>query len=124
MATARRTTRFVRPHVRAAVRVAARRRVRARLRHRRRLGAHVNPQWATDEQVATARALLDERGLSVGSYQVWVGADAIERACEIAGASRSRSCRARPALGRASRVAARGRGLGFAFENHPEKTPR
>jgi L-ribulose-5-phosphate 3-epimerase len=86
-------------------------------------GAHLNAEWATDENVATARQLLDEHGLAIGSYQVWVGPPDLERACDIATALGSRMLSGNVPLddGRLESLLA-GRGLRFAYENHPEKT--
>jgi sugar phosphate isomerase/epimerase len=87
-------------------------------------GAHLNVDWATDEHVATARRLLDEHGLAIGSYQVWVGPRNLERACDIAAALGSPSLSGNVPLddSRLESLLAE-RGLRFAFENHPEKSP-
>jgi L-ribulose-5-phosphate 3-epimerase len=47
---------------------------------------HLNAAWATDEQIATARRLIDERGLRVASLAGWFGStiDHLRRSCEIA----------------------------------------
>jgi len=87
-------------------------------------GAHLHPEWATDEHIATARDLLAKRALRVATYAAWVDADTIERACELAtglgatviGAGASGDLRALiPIL--------RERGVCLALENHPEQTP-
>jgi L-ribulose-5-phosphate 3-epimerase len=92
--------------------------------------AHLGAAWATDEQVATARRLLDERGLRVASLAGWFGStiDRFERTCEIAtalgapvlGGSTSLLTADRNAL-----VAVLARhGIRLAIENHPnERTP-
>jgi sugar phosphate isomerase/epimerase len=88
-------------------------------------GAHLNVDWASDEHVALARTLIDERGLDVGSYQVWVGPQNLERACDIAAALGTSLLSGSVPLddGRLGSLLAE-RELRFAFENHPdEKTP-
>ncbi len=88
-------------------------------------GAHLHPEWATDEHVAIAGELLGKRGLRVTSYAVWVGPALLERACEIAAAIGA------PVIGgsvplddpRVPSLLAE-RGLRFGLENHPEKTPQ
>jgi L-ribulose-5-phosphate 3-epimerase len=87
-------------------------------------GAHLNPSWATDEHVAIARSLLDERALGVGSYQVWVGTETLERACEVAAALSSRSLSGNvPTRDVRLEALLAEHELRLAFENHPEKTP-
>src|SRR4029450_7885902 len=49
-------------------------------------GAHLSPEWATDEHGWTAVGLLEQKGLRVASYATWVGHDQLERAWEIAAA--------------------------------------
>jgi sugar phosphate isomerase/epimerase len=88
-------------------------------------GAHLNHEWATDEHVALARALADERGFALGSYQVYAGPKALERVCEIAAALGTTMLSGNVPLDdeRLPSLLAE-RGLRFAFENHPdEKTP-
>ena len=89
-------------------------------------GAHLNPEWATDEHVATARRLLDERGLRVTTYATWVGPSTLERACEIATALGTDLIGA-GFSGDHDRVVAilRERGVRLGIENHPdERTPQ
>jgi L-ribulose-5-phosphate 3-epimerase len=87
-------------------------------------GAHLNVDWATEEQVATARRLLDEHGLAIGSYQVWVGPRNLERACDIAAALGSPSLSGNvPTEDPRLEGLLHDRGLRFALENHPERTP-
>jgi L-ribulose-5-phosphate 3-epimerase len=87
-------------------------------------GAHLNPDWATEKHITTARWLLDSHGLNVASYAVWVGPANVERACELAigigtdliGAGFSGDpARIAPLLGKY--------GIRLGIENHPEKTP-
>ena len=47
-------------------------------------GAHLNPEWATDEHVDAAATALAARGLLASSYQVYVPGQHLERACELA----------------------------------------
>jgi sugar phosphate isomerase/epimerase len=88
-------------------------------------GAHLNHDWATDEHVGLARALIDERGLAVGSYQVSVGPKNLERACDIAAALGTSMLSGGVPLGDGRlETLLDERGLRFAFENHPdEQTP-
>jgi sugar phosphate isomerase/epimerase len=89
-------------------------------------GAHLNHDWASDEHVALARTLLDERGLAVGSYQVYAGRAGLQRACDIAAALGTTMLSGNVPLDdeRLPSLLAE-RGLRFAFENHPEeKTPQ
>ena len=88
-------------------------------------GAHLNPAWASDEHVAAARAALAAHGLSVGSYQVYAPADVVERACAIAQALGVRVLSGFAPVDDPGfpELLAR-HGLRFAFENHPEPTPR
>jgi L-ribulose-5-phosphate 3-epimerase len=86
---------------------------------------HLNVDWATDEHVALARTLLDQHGLTVGSYQAWVGPENLERACDIAASLGTSLLSGSVPLDdeRLPSLLAE-RGLRFAFENHPdEKTP-
>jgi sugar phosphate isomerase/epimerase len=88
-------------------------------------GAHLNVEWATEEHVSLARTLIDERGLTVGSYQVYSGPKNLERACDIAAALGTSMLSGNVPLDdeRLPSLLAE-RGLRFAFENHPdEKTP-
>lgn len=87
-------------------------------------GAHLHPEWATDEHLQIARELLVKRDLRVSTYAAWIDAGTVERACELAsglgttvlGAGASGDLRAlTPVL--------RDRGVCLALENHPEKTP-
>jgi sugar phosphate isomerase/epimerase len=87
-------------------------------------GAHLNPDWATEQHASIARWLLDSHGLHVASYAVWIGPSNVEGACELAhgigtdliGAGMSGDpARIAPVLGKY--------GIRLAIENHPEKTP-
>jgi L-ribulose-5-phosphate 3-epimerase len=88
-------------------------------------GAHLHPEWASDEQVSTAKELLVHHGLRVTSYAVWVGNDLLQRACEIASALGA------PVIGGAAPVddprlpeLLRANDLRLGIENHPERTPQ
>ena len=84
-------------------------------------GAHLHPDWATDEHVAIARRLLDAHGLEVASYEIFAGPDHTVRACEIAVAlGPGLICGSVP-LDQPELL--RGHGLRVGLENHPEKTP-
>jgi len=87
-------------------------------------GAHLNPEWASDEHVAAAREALDRHALRVSSYAVWVGPGVLEHACDVAagigtsllGGGYSGDARdAAPLL--------REREVRLGIENHPERTP-
>lgn len=92
--------------------------------------AHLNPQWATEEQVQTARRLLQKHGLRVASLAGWFGAqaDEFERCCRLAVAL---DC---TVLGGSTSLVEKDRslvvdvlqkyGLRLGLENHPEKTPQ
>jgi sugar phosphate isomerase/epimerase len=89
-------------------------------------GAHLNPEWATNQHVETARALLAAHGLRVTTYATWVGPSNVERACEIATAVGTDLIGA-GFSGDRDRIAAtlRERGVRLGIENHPdEKTPQ
>ncbi|MDT8306129.1 MAG: sugar phosphate isomerase/epimerase [Anaerolineae bacterium] len=91
--------------------------------------AHLNPEWATEGQVATARELLDANGLKVVSLAGWFGStpELFERSCEIA---RALDC---SILGGSTSMVGKDRvfvvdrlqayGLKLGLENHPEKNP-
>lgn len=91
---------------------------------------HLNPSWATDEHVATAKRLLAERGLAVPTLAGWFGSsrEEFEASCRLAAAL---EC---PVLGGSSSVLDEDRpwvvetlarhGLKLGVENHPEKTPQ
>ena len=87
-------------------------------------GAHLNPEWATDEHVEAARAALERHGLRVTSLATWVGPGNARRTCELAlalgtdvvGAGFSGDAHALAATFRRHRVR-------LAVENHPERTP-
>jgi sugar phosphate isomerase/epimerase len=91
---------------------------------------HLNADWATDEQIATARRLLDERRLRVVSLAGWFGStvERLERTCQIALALGA------PVLGGGTSLLTENRDalvetltrhdLRLAIENHPnEHTP-
>jgi L-ribulose-5-phosphate 3-epimerase len=88
-------------------------------------GAHLSPDWASDEHVEAALEALDRNGLRVSTYATWVGPSNVERSCELA-----------VALG-ASVIGGGFSGepeqlvqtlqkyeVRLAIENHPEKTPQ
>jgi sugar phosphate isomerase/epimerase len=88
-------------------------------------GAHLSPDWATDEHVEIAVDTLRRRGVSVTTYATWVGPSTIERSCELAralgtdviGGGFSGDPQAlAPVLEKYE--------VRLAIENHPEKTPQ
>ena len=88
-------------------------------------GAHLGPDWATDDHVDAAREALAEHDLIVTSYQVYAPAQHLERACAIAAALGSTSLSGFAPLEdeRLPGLLER-HGLLFGLENHPEPTPR
>jgi L-ribulose-5-phosphate 3-epimerase len=87
-------------------------------------GAHLSPDWATEDHVEIAREALVGHGVTVTTYGTWVHSHNVERACELAlglgttviGAGMSGDSAAlAPAL--------REHGVTLAIENHPERTP-
>ena len=87
-------------------------------------GAHLSPEWATDEHVAIAQEGLRRHGLSVATYGTWVGPTNVERACELALAVGTNVIAA-GFSGDAATLAQvlREHGVTLAIENHPERTP-
>jgi sugar phosphate isomerase/epimerase len=87
-------------------------------------GAHLNPEWATEEHVAIARNALARHELEVATYATWVGPSNIERACDLALAAGT----AVIGGGFSGDIGAivdalRARSVRLGIENHPEKTP-
>lgn len=88
-------------------------------------GAHLSPDWATDEHIAVARDLLDRHELRAASYATWLTPANVERACVIArglgttivGAGFSGEPETLVPVLREHEVR-------LAVENHPEKTPQ
>lgn len=87
-------------------------------------GAHLSPDWATDEHIARAAQALLAHGVSVATYGAWVHTDNLERACLIArgvgtdvigGGLSGEAREVAPVLRR--------HGITLAIENHPERTP-
>lgn len=90
---------------------------------------HLNPDWATDDHVTTARRLLAQYGLPVMSLAGWFGAtpEEFEATCRLAVAL---DCRI---LGGSTGMLAKDRAFTLAalkqhdlvlgLENHPEKNP-
>lgn len=87
-------------------------------------GAHLSPEWATDEHVAIAREALARHGLRVATYATWVGPANIERACELA-LDIGTSIIGGGMSGDAGTVVSslRKYGVQLGIENHPERTP-
>ena len=88
-------------------------------------GAHLAPEWATDDHVAIARDALARHGIEVTTYAAWVGPGNVDRCAELAlalgtdliGAGISGD----PAAIGASALR---HGVTVAIENHPERSPR
>jgi sugar phosphate isomerase/epimerase len=87
-------------------------------------GAHLSPEWATDEHVAVVRQALAAHGLTCITYASWVRMGNVERACELAAALGTRLIGA-GFSGEAEDLAPvlREHGVTLAIENHPERTP-
>ena len=87
-------------------------------------GAHLSPDWATDEHVRSAREALGRHGLTVATYATWVGPGNVGRACELARAVGT-SVIGGGFSGDAAALAPvlREHGVTLAIENHPERTP-
>jgi sugar phosphate isomerase/epimerase len=87
-------------------------------------GAHLHPEWATDEHVAVARELLERHGLRVATYAAWIDRGSVERACELATAVGTEVIGAGASgdLGALVPVL-REHDVTLAIENHPERTP-
>ncbi len=91
-------------------------------------GAHLHANWATDEHLRMARALLDAKGLSVISLAAWTdSADTLQGFCRVAqGVGADIIAGGAPFLAthRSEAVAIlKDYGVRLAIENHPEKTP-
>lgn len=87
-------------------------------------GAHLSPDWATQEHVAAAREALATHGVTVTTYGTWVHAPNVLRACELALALGTDVIGA-GFSGEAAQLAPvlRAHGVTLAVENHPERTP-
>ncbi|MCP9486172.1 MAG: sugar phosphate isomerase/epimerase [Gaiellaceae bacterium MAG52_C11] len=87
-------------------------------------GAHLNPEWATDEHVAVVRDALERRGLEVATYAVWVDKSNIVRSCELAQAVGTKTIGG-GLSGEPAELAPvlREHSVTLAIENHPERTP-
>ena len=87
-------------------------------------GAHLSPEWATDEHVAIAQEKLRDHGLTVTTYGTWVGPTNVGRACELALALGTHLIGAGFSGDAAQLVPVlREHGVVLAIENHPERTP-
>ena len=87
-------------------------------------GAHLSPEWATDEHVAVAQEALSQHELAVATYGTWVGPSNVRRACELARALGTQVIGA-GFSGDARELAPvlRQHGVVLAIENHPERAP-
>ncbi len=87
-------------------------------------GAHLHPEWATDEHVALALEALGRHALAVASFAAWVAPATIERACELARALGTDVIGAGFSGDPAGLAPVlRRHGVTLAIENHPEPTP-
>jgi sugar phosphate isomerase/epimerase len=87
-------------------------------------GAHLSPDWASEEHVALARDALAAHGITVTTYGTWVHRPNIERACELALAVGTNTIGAGFSGDAADLVPAlRASSVRLAIENHPERTP-
>jgi L-ribulose-5-phosphate 3-epimerase len=87
-------------------------------------GAHLSPDWATDEHVAIARETLGRHGLGVATYATWVDRSNVERACEVAlGIGTSLIGAGISGAPESLVPVLRERTVRIAVENHPERTP-
>jgi len=90
--------------------------------------AHLHFRWATPEHIETARQLLARHGLAVRSYAAWVpgGAAELRAACRVCAALRIPLIAGFVEFVGVDRAAAvailRESGVGYAIENHPEKS--
>jgi L-ribulose-5-phosphate 3-epimerase len=87
-------------------------------------GAHLSPEWASDEHVAIARETLARHDLGVSTYAAWVDPSNVERACEIATAIGTNVIGAGMS-GDPAAVASvlHEKGVRLGIENHPERVP-
>lgn len=87
-------------------------------------GSHLNPDWATDEHVALARASFERHGLALVSYACWTGPGNVERVCSLARALGTTLVTAGYSGDPGSLVPVlREHGVVLAIENHPEERP-
>ena len=87
-------------------------------------GAHLNPDWATDEHVETARELIARHRLRVTTFAAWLGPGNARRACELARGLGTTLIGAGASGDAAALVPIlREHGIRLAYENHPERTP-
>ena len=88
-------------------------------------GAHLSPEWATDEHVAIATETLARHDLRVATYATWIGPSNVERACELTRALGTDLIGA-GFSGEAATLAPvlREHGVVLAIENHPERSPQ
>jgi L-ribulose-5-phosphate 3-epimerase len=90
-------------------------------------GAHLNPEWATEEHLAAARELLAKHELRVASYAVFVEKTAaqVERACDVADALGTALLAGLTSAPRDVLLPIlRERRVRLGLENHPERQPQ
>ncbi len=87
-------------------------------------GAHLNPEWATEEHVEIVRDLLTRRGIGVATYAAWIDPSNVARACELALGIGTSLIGAGSSGDPAALVPVlRAHGVRLGVENHPERTP-
>ena len=91
-------------------------------------GGHLYYAWATEEHAQTARAILDKYGFGVSSLATFMHtADDVAKACDLAHALGTTMLGGGGAALTADYAGCvtllRQRGIRWAYENHPEKTP-
>lgn len=90
---------------------------------------HLNPAWATPEQIEAARRLLAQHGLRAASLAGWFGAtpEELEQSCRLAAALGCRILGGSTSLLAQDRAATldalKRHDLVLGLENHPEKSP-
>jgi sugar phosphate isomerase/epimerase len=87
-------------------------------------GAHLGPEWATEEHVAAARETLERNGVRVATFAAWLTPANVERAAVLA-RGLGTSIVGAGFSGEPEELvpALREHGVRLAVENHPEKTP-
>jgi sugar phosphate isomerase/epimerase len=89
-------------------------------------GAHLNPEWATEDHLAAAREALAKHDLTVATYALFLEKTApqLERACDVADALGTDLFGGMTSAPRDVLVPVlRERGKRLGIENHPERTP-
>jgi sugar phosphate isomerase/epimerase len=87
-------------------------------------GAHLSPDWATDEHVRAARDAVARHDLEIATYATWIGPSNAARACELASAM-GVSLIGGGFSGEPEAIAPvlTEHGVRLGIENHPEQAP-